>query len=245
MGKLQGQIAVITGGNSGMGLATAELFQKEGAKVIVTARSAETYDKAKKEWGHVLDVVKADVTNLSELDELYSYVKNKYGKIDILFANAGIGSFLPTELVDEANFDSQFNTNVKGLYFSVSKAIPLLSSNAKIILNASTLSTKGMLGASVYSATKAAVRSFGRTWANELAPKNIRVNVLSPGPIETPIYGKLKMTDEQIKGLTDSVALKRIGSSEEIARIALFLGSDDSSFITGSDIVADGGFSQL
>lgn len=249
MGKLNGKIAVVTGGNSGIGLATARIYREEGAKVIITARSAETFAIAKKEYGNLFDVQQVDVSKNSELDRFYGYIKDKYGHIDVLFANAGIAQFLPTELVSEEFFDRHFDTNVRGLYFSVAKAIPLLSESASILLNASTVSYKGLAGASVYSATKAAVRSFARTWAVELAPRKIRANVLSPGPIETPIYAKLGMPAEQLEAFSEDmkskVALKRFGKPEEMARTALFLSSDDSSYITGIDVVADGGFSQL
>jgi NAD(P)-dependent dehydrogenase (short-subunit alcohol dehydrogenase family) len=249
MSKLQNKIAVITGGNSGIGLATAQTFKDQGATVIITARSKETYDIAYKEFGSKFDVVQADITKITDIENLYAHVKLKYGKIDILFANAGIAHFLPTELVEESFFDNQFNTNVKGLYFTVAKALPLLNQGAKIILNASAVSTKGLSGASVYSATKAAVRSFARIWATELAPRQIRVNVVSPGPVETPIYSKMKMDEEQMKDFStfilNSVPLHRFANSDEIARTVLFLASDDSSYMTGVDLVVDGGFSQV
>ncbi len=249
MSKLNGQVAVVTGGNSGIGLATAKLFKAEGAKVVITARSAETFEKAQKEYGQHFDVVQADVSNLESLDKFYAHVKAKYGKIDVLFANAGVAAFSPTENVEEAFFNAQFDTNVKGLYFTVAKASALLSPGARVVLNASTVSYKGFSGSSVYSATKAAVRSFARTWATEWGPRNIRVNAVSPGPIETPIFGKMGMAGDDLKSfethMAGSLALKRFGQADEIAKVALFLASDDSSFITGSDIVADGGFSQL
>ncbi len=249
MKKLEGKIAVITGGNSGIGLATAQLFKTEGATVVVTARAKETFDKAKNELGEKFDIIQTDVARLSDIENLYKHIKTKYGKIDILFANAGIAHFLPTEQVDETFFDSQFDTNVKGLYFTVSKALPLLSQGAKIVLNSSTLSSKGLVGGSVYSGTKAAVRSFARAWAAELAPRQIRVNVVSPGPVDTPIYGKMKMSEEQMKSFATTVLnttpLHRFASAEELARTVLFLASDDSSFMTGAELVADGGFGQV
>ena len=247
--KLKGKVAVITGGNSGIGLATAKLFKEHGATVIVTARSEETFKKAKEELGSVFDVVKADISKVSEIDALYQHVKAKHGGIDILFANAGIAQFRPTSESDESFFDSQFNTNVKGLYFSVSKALPILRQGSSVILNASVVSTKGIAGASVYSATKAAVRSFARSWTAEIPVSEIRFNVLSPGPIETPIYSKMGMPEEQLNGFSEGmkamVPAKRFGTADEMAKVALFLASADSSYIAGADIVADGGFGQV
>ncbi len=248
MKKLTGQIAVITGGNSGIGFATARLFKEEGAQVVITARSPETFERARKEYGSHFDVIQTDVKDLKALDHLYAQVKEKYGRIDVLFANAGVAVFAPTELVDESFFNNQFDTNVKGLYFTVTKALPLLSPGARVILNASTVASKGLPGASVYSATKAAVRSFARTWAAEWGTQR-RVNVLSPGPITTPIYQKLGMGAKDLEGfeaqMAQTVALKRFGTAEEMANVALFLASLDSSYLTGTDIIADGGFSQL
>lgn len=249
MTKLNGQVAVITGGNSGIGLATAKLFKEQGAQVVITARSAETFEKAKKEFSQHFDVVQADVSSLASLDNFYSHIKTKYGKIDVLFANAGVAAFSPTEESDEKFFDAQFDTNVKGLFFTVTKASALLSPGARVVLNASTVSYKGFSGSSVYSATKAAVRSFARTWAAEWGHRGIRVNVLSPGPIHTPIFGKAGFAGDAFKEfethMAGSVALKRFGEPEEMAKAALFLASHDSSYITGSDLVADGGYSQL
>lgn len=249
MKKLENKITVITGGNSGIGLATAHLFKSEGAKVIITARSKETFEATKNEFGDGFDVIQTDVRHISEIENLYDHVKLKYGKIDVLFANAGVAYFLPTDNVDENIFDNQFDTNVKGIYFTVAKAIPLISGEGKIILNSSSAATKGFPGSSVYSATKAAIRSFARTWAAELAPRDIRVNVVSPGPTETPIFSKLKLTEEQLKDfsatLLNSVPLHRFGSADEIAKAVLFLASDDSSFVTGANLIADGGLSQI
>lgn len=249
MNKLEGKIAVVTGGNSGIGLATARLFQEEGARVIVTARSAESFTKAKIELSGTLDVFQADIRKPADIDALMKYVRDKYSKIDVLFANAGIALFLPTEQVSEAFFDDQFNTNVRGLYFTVTRALPLLSNGASVILNASAVSQKGLAGSSVYSATKAAVRSFARTWTLELAQRGIRVNVLSPGPIETPIYAKLGMPPEQVKAFGEQIQKStpagRFGQPEEMAKAALFLASSDSSYVYGSDLVADGGFAQV
>lgn len=249
MSKLKGKIAVVTGGNSGIGLATAKIYKAEGATVIITARSPETYVIAQRELGKVFDVQQVDVSKPSDLDRFYGYVRDKYGRIDVLFANAGIAHFRPTEQVDEEFFDSHFNTNVKGLYFSVAKAASLFTEGAAVVLNASAVTYKGIQGSSVYSATKAAVRSFARTWAAEFASRRIRVNVLSPGPIETPIFQKMNLpqaeADKFAAGMQAKIALGRFGTPDEMARTALFLSSSDSSFITGIDVVADGGYSQI
>lgn len=247
--KLKDKVALITGGNSGIGLATAKLFKEQGAQVIVTARSQETFEKAKKEIGGHFDVIKADVSQLSEIDSLYTQIKNKYGRLDILFANAGVALFRPTAETDPTFFDNQFDTNVRGLYFTVQKALPLFAKGSTVVLNSSVVNYKGMPGASVYAATKAAVRSFARSWTAEIPVEHVRFNVLSPGPIETPIYGKMGMPADAVKAfgeqMKQSVPAHRFGSSEEMAKVALFLASDDSSYICGADISADGGFGQV
>ena len=245
MSKLKNKIALVTGGNSGMGLATAKLYQEQGAQVIITARSTETFKKAQAEYGKIFDVVQTDVSKLEELDRLYTHIKNKYGKLDVLFANAGVGQFAPASETTPELFDNLFNTNVRGLYFTVTKALPLLAQGSSVILNASTLHQKGMPGTGAYSAGKAAVRSFARTWTGEISPLQTRFNVLSPGPIETPIYDKLGMGDEHKAGLAQTIPAKRFGTPEEMANVALFLASDDSSFIAGADILADGGFGTI
>ena len=247
--KLNGKIALITGGNSGIGLATAKLFKAEGAKVIITARSAETFKTAKAELGNHFDVVQADVSDLKQLTSLFNHIKTNYGGLDILFANAGVALFKPTPEIDEAFFENQFSTNVKGLFFTVSKALPILKKGSTVVLNASVVASKGMAGASVYSATKAAVRSLARSWTAEIPVENVRFNVLSPGPIETPIYGKMGMPADQVAGFSEHmksiVPAHRFGSADEMAKVALFLASDDSSFIAGADILADGGFGNV
>lgn len=249
MKKLEGKTVLITGGNSGIGLATAKLFKEEGAKVIITARSNETYEKAKTELGHAFEVVKADISKVSEIENLISNIKNKFGKLDVIFANAGIAQFIPTSEVNEAFFDNHFNTNVKGLYFTIQKALPILNKGSSVILNASVVSVKGIAGASVYSATKAAVRSLARSWTAEISVSDVRFNVLSPGPVETPIYSKLGMSEAELKGFADqmvsTVPSKRFGSADEMAKVALFLATPDSSYIAGADIMADGGFAQV
>jgi NAD(P)-dependent dehydrogenase (short-subunit alcohol dehydrogenase family) len=246
--KLQNKIALVTGGNSGIGLATAKLFKEEGAQVIITASSAESFAKAKAEYGTPFDVVQANVTSLAELDVLYAHIKSKYGKLDVLFANAGIAKFSPTIETTSDFFDQQFNTNVKGLYFSVQKALPLLSKGSKVVLNASVVSIKGFAGSSVYSATKAAVRSFARTWTAEIPVEQIRFNVLSPGPIETPIFDKTMSPQERdafTTQLATTLPIKRLGKPEEMAKAVLFLASDDSSYVAGLDLFADGGYGQV
>ena len=247
--KLQGKVAVITGGNSGIGLATAKRFAQEGATVVITARTAESFTKAKAELGTQFDVVQADISKLDQIDHLFEHVKKRHGGIDVLFANAGIALFLPTTEVSSDFFDSQFNTNVRGLYFTVAKALPLLRKGSSVILNASVVSTKGLAGASVYAATKAAVRSLARSWTAEVPVENVRFNVLSPGPIETPIYSKMGMSEEQVNGFSDHmksiVPARRFGTADEMASVALFLASSDSSYIAGADIYADGGFGQV
>lgn len=245
MGKLSNKVALITGGNSGIGLATAKLFREEGAKVIITARSKETFEKAQKELGTYFDVVQADVSKIEDLDRLLGHVKSKYGKFDVLFANAGVALFAPTSEVTPAFFDNQFNTNVRGLYFTVAKALPLLNPGSTVVLNASVVGSKGFPGASVYAATKAAVRNFARTWTAEIPVDQVRFNVLSPGPIETPIYEKLGMPDEQKAGMSNMTPIKRFGTADEMAKAALFLASSDSSYIAGVELFADGGFGQV
>lgn len=247
--KLEGKVAVITGGNSGIGLATAELYRAEGAKVIITASSDASFAKAKKELSSEFEIIKTDVTNLSDIQNLANTVKEKFGKIDILFANAGIAYFAPLNEVSSDFFDKQFNTNVKGLLFTVQQFAPNINKGGSIILTSSTVNSKGLPGSSVYAATKAAVRSLARTLSAELVSQGIRVNAVSPGPIETPIYDKLGMSPEDVKSFASqiqaSTPIGRFGQSDEIARAALFLGSDDSSYLLGAELVADGGFSQI
>jgi NAD(P)-dependent dehydrogenase (short-subunit alcohol dehydrogenase family) len=247
--KLANKVALITGGNSGIGLATAKLYKAEGAQVIITARSADSFAKAQTEFGSLFDVVQTDVSKPAELDRLYAHIKNKYGKLDVLFANAGVAVFAPTTGVDEDFFDNQFDTNVRGLFFTVSKAVALLSKGSTVVLNASVVSSKGFAGGAVYAATKAAVRSFARTWTAEFPVADIRFNVLSPGPIETPIYDKLGMPAEQrdafAQNMAQTVPAKRFGTADEMAKVALFLASSDSSYIAGAEIFADGGYGQV
>ena len=246
MGKLNNKTAIITGGSTGIGLATAQTFIQEGAKVVITGRTQETLDEAVATINSKnLVAIQSDTSKLEDIQSLASKVKSDYGKVDILFANAGIAWFAPLAMSDENFFDAQFNTNVKGLFFTVQMLEPLFNEGGSIILNASAVTQMGMENATVYSATKAAVRSFARTLATELAPRNIRVNAVSPGPIETPIFSKLGMTEEEMKGMSEQfsqiVALKRFGRSEEVAKAVRFLASDDSSYVTGDELFVDGG----
>jgi len=248
-GKLEGKVAVITGGNSGIGLATAKRFVAEGAYIFITGRRQAELDAAVKKIGENVAGVQGDVAKLADLDRLYATVKAKKGRIDILFANAGIGELAPLGAITEEHFDKTFNTNVKGLLFTVQKALPLLPDAASIILNASIVASTGNPAFSVYSATKAAVRSFARTWILDLEERKIRVNAISPGPINTPGLDGLGQTagvgDQLKESLLASVPMGRIGTPDEIAKAVVFLASDDSSFVTGTELFVDGGAAQI
>lgn len=249
MGKLDGKVAVVTGGSTGIGLATAKRFVDEGAYVFITGRRQPELDAAVASIGRNVTAVRSDVSNLEDLDRLYATVRDQKGRIDVLFANAGGGEFAPLGAITEAHFDKTFNINVKGLLFTVQKALPLLPDGASVILNASIVSIKGMAAFSVYSATKAAVRSFARSWTVDLKERKIRVNVVSPGPIETPAIDGLAQDAEQAKqikaGLASQVPLGRMGDPDEIAKAAVFLASDDSSFVAGIELFVDGGMAQI
>jgi NAD(P)-dependent dehydrogenase (short-subunit alcohol dehydrogenase family) len=250
MKKLEGKIAVITGGSSGIGLATAQRFAIEGAHVFITGRRQSELDEAVKRIGEKATGVQGDMSNLADLDRLYATVKQQKGQMDILFANAGIGEFSPLEKISEEHFDKTFDVNVKGVLFTVQKALPLFNEGGSIILNSSTAGTKAMDGTSVYSASKAAVRSFARTWTLELKSRKIRVNALSPGPIDTPglnnFVNGLGMSEELIKKtIVSAIPLGRMGSPDEVARVVFLLGADDSSFLTGIYLFFDGGMAQI
>jgi len=249
MSKHEGKIAVITGGNSGIGLATAQRLANEGAHVFITGRRQSELDAAVKLIGKNVTAVQGDVANLADLDRLYAAIKQQEGRIDILFANAGLGDFAPLGSITEAHYDKTFDVNVKGVLFTVQKALPLLVDGASIILNASIVSIKGMPAFSVYSATKAALRSFARSWTVDLKDRKIRVNVVSPGPIETPAIdrlGQIVGDTAQLKaGLISGVPMGRMGTSDEIAKAVSFLASDDASFITGIELFVDGGMAQI
>lgn len=245
MTKLDNKIAVITGGSSGIGLATAKRFITDGAEVVITGRNEQSLDNAVTELGHRATGIHGDVSILEDLDRLFDHLSDRQGRIDVLFANAGIAPLLPVEAVTEEHFDTIFNTDVRGLFFTVQKALPLLSEGASVILNASVVAQSGLPNTSIYSATKAAVRSLGRTLASELSPRGIRVNVVSSGLIETPFWDKVGLSKEAVEAFGAQVVqqtpLNRPGKPEEIAATVAFLASDDSSFFTGSDLVADGG----
>ncbi len=248
MGKLDGKIAVITGGNSGLGLATAERFVAEGAYVFITGRRQDQLDAAVNTIGRNVAGVQGDVSSLDDLERLFATVREKKGRLDILFANAGLGEFAPLGQITEAHFDNTFDVNVKGTVFTVQKALPLMSAGASIVINGSMASIKGLPAFGVYAATKAALRSFARTWAVDLRERKIRVNVVSPGTVVTPAYNRL-MTDEQIDAFTAQAAattpLGRVGTPDEIARAVVFLASDDSSFVDGAELFVDGGAAQI
>lgn len=249
MQRLEGKVAVITGGNSGIGLATAQLFGAEGARVAISGRDQKTLDAAVKKIGGEVLAVKADVSNLADIDKLYKAVKEKFGKIDVLFANAGVAKFTALAESSEAQYDEMFDINVKGVFFTIQKALPLLNNGAAIIINSSVANQKGVANSSIYSATKAAVRSFARTMTAELLDRNVRVNVVSPGPIKTPIFernGLSQAEQEEIgKSLVSMVPMKRFGTVEEIANSVLFLATPESSYITGLDLIVDGGMTQV
>jgi NAD(P)-dependent dehydrogenase (short-subunit alcohol dehydrogenase family) len=249
MKRFAGKVAVITGGNSGIGLATARRFVEEGANVAISGRSQKTLDEAVKLLGNGVLAAKADVAKLADLDRFYSTVVDKFGKIDVLFVNAGVAKFKPLENADEAHYDEIFDINTKGAYYSVQKALPHFNDGGSIILNTSVAGSKGTTNASVYSATKAALRSFSRTLAAELIARNIRVNSVAPGPIETPIFGRTGLSqealDEFASGIVSRVPMKRIGKPEEVAGTVAFLASNDASYITGVEINVDGGMGQI
>lgn len=249
MGQLDGRTAVVTGGTSGIGLASARRFREEGARVYITGRRKETLDKAVAEIGGDVIGVQADSASLTDLDRLYATVADHGDRIDVLFANAGGGEFATLEQVTEEHFDATFDTNVKGVLFSVQKALPLLNDGASVILTGSTAGSVGNEAFGVYGASKAAIRSFARTWANELRTRAIRVNTIAPGPITTPGLNGLAPDDEQAAQLRDTLAagvpLGRMGRPEEVANLALFLATDQSSFITGTEIFVDGGANQV
>ncbi len=241
--KLANKIAVITGGNSGMGLATAKRFVAEGASVFITGRRQKELDAAVKEIGGNVTAVQGDVANLADLDRLYATVRKEKGRIDVLFANAGVGELLAVGSITEAHFDKIMDINVKGTLFTVQKALPLFKNGGSIIMTGSVASIKGFANFSVYNASKAAVRSFARSWTTDLKGRNIRVNVLSPGPIDTPILDSLPK--DAIAHIVSTVPMGRIGTADEIAKVAVFLASDDSSYITGIELFADGGVAQV
>src|SRR6266704_1571772 len=244
MGKLEGKVTVITGGSSGMALASAQRFVEEGAYVFITGRRQEALDEAVKLIGRNVTGVRGDAANLDDLDRLFDTVKREKGKIDILFASAGTGEAVPLGEITEQHFDATFGLNTRGTLFAVQKALPLFNDGGSIFMTGSVASVKGYPGYGVYSASKAALRSFARTWLNELKGRNIRVNVLHPGPIATPMQDQV--LDEEGKRMFESLIPRgKMGRPEEIATAALFLASDDSSFVNGLELSVDGGFSAI
>src|SRR5580692_1354862 len=243
MGRLQGKVAVITGGTEGIGLATAKLFVKEGAYVFITGRRQKELDEAVTAIGANVSGVQGDVTKLADLDRLYEIVGKAKGRIDIIFANAGVAEFVPFGKVSEEHFDRLFNINVKGALFTVQKGLPLLNDGGSIILTGSVAGVKGTPAFGVYAASKAAIRSFVRTWTTDLKDRHIRSNVVSPRPVDTPIL--TGQPPETIARIVSTIPMGRIGEADEVAKAALFLASDDSSFVTGIELFVDGGRAQI
>jgi NAD(P)-dependent dehydrogenase (short-subunit alcohol dehydrogenase family) len=241
--KLEGKIAVITGGTEGIGLATASLFAEEGAYVFITGRRQKELDEAVKAIGTNVSGVQGDVAKLSDLDRLYETVSKVKGRLDIVFANAGVSEFAPLGGISEEHFDKLFNVNVKGTLFTVQKALPLMNDGGSIILNGSSANMKGTPAFSVYAASKAAIRSFVRTWTADLKDRHIRSNVVSPGPIGTPLINRLPA--DAVARIVSTIPMGRMGKPDEIAKAALFLASDDSSFVTGIELFVDGGRAQV
>jgi NAD(P)-dependent dehydrogenase (short-subunit alcohol dehydrogenase family) len=249
MGKLDGKVALVTGGNSGIGFATAQEFVGEGAYVFVTGRREKELAAAVKEIGRNVTGIRADVSYSEDLDRLFSQIKSEKGKLDIVFANAGAAKYAPLGQISEELYQSIFDVNVKGVLFTVQKALPLIPEGGSIILNASIVASKGLPANSVYSATKAAVRSFARTWTTDLKDRHIRVNVVSPGATDTEglreLLGSSEVGEQRLKTINASVPLGRLAKPKEIARAVVFLASNDSSYITGTELFVDGGFAQV
>ena len=249
MGKLEAKIALVTGGSSGIGLATAKRFVNEGAYVFITGRREPELAAAVKEIGSNVTAVQGDVSNLGDLDRLFAQIRREKGKLDVVFANAGVAKYAALGTITEEFFDSIFDINVKGVLFTVQKALPLLSDGASIILNASVVGSKGFASNSVYSATKAAVRSFARTLTTDLKDRRIRVNAVSPGATDTPglneLLGSSETGQQRLKMISNTVPLGRLGTPDEIAKAVVFFASDDSSYIAGAELFVDGGFAQV
>lgn len=243
--KLEGKIALITGGSAGIGLATAKQFVEEGAYVYITGRRKPELDAAVASIGSNVTGIQGDVTKLADLDRIYAQIGKEKGRVDIVFANAGGGPLVPLGSITEEHFDSVFNVNVKSVVFTVQKALPLMPNGGAIVLNASIVSIKGFPAFSIYSATKAAVRSFARTWTTDLKDRGIRVNAVSPGPIDTPLLNEAFANPDDKKALAATVVMGRLGRPEEIAKAVVFLASSDASFITGAELFVDGGAAQV
>ena len=246
MNRLAGRIALITGGSTGIGLATAKRFVDEGAHVFVTGRRETELARAVAELGSSVTGVQGDVANLGDLDRLFAQIEREKGKLDIVFANAGGAQFAPLGEITEEHYDALFNGNVKGLLFTVQKALPLLPDGASIILNASVVASKAIAPEwSIYSATKAAVRSFARTWTSDLKGRRIRVNAVSPGYTDTPPWRSIEAAEQVIRTISNGIPLGRFGTADEVAKAVVFLASDDSSYITGTELFVDGGVAQV
>jgi NAD(P)-dependent dehydrogenase (short-subunit alcohol dehydrogenase family) len=250
MGKLEGKIALVTGGASGIGLATAKRFVAEGAYVFITGRREAELAQAAKEIGRNVTAVQGDVSKLADLDRLFAQIKREKGRLDVLFANAGVAKYGVLGEISEELYDTHFNINVKGVLFTVQKALPLLADGASIVLNASIVASKGLAANSVYSATKAAIRSFARTWTTDLKPRRIRVNAVSPGSTDTPGFSGLLASSPDVgeqrrKMIAGMAPMGRLGTPDEIAKAVVFLASDDSSYVTGAELFVDGGFAQV
>jgi NAD(P)-dependent dehydrogenase (short-subunit alcohol dehydrogenase family) len=249
MKRLEGKVAVVTGGNSGIGLAAAKRLHDEGARVAISGRSQQTLDEAVKHIGEGTLAVQSDVSKLPEIDKFFAAVAQKFGKIDVLFANAGIAAFFPFESTSEQKYDEMFDINTKGAYFTVQKALPHLNDGASVILNTSVVSHEGLPMGSVYAGTKAAMRSFTRSMAAALVDRKIRVNAVAPGPIATPLVNRVGLSQQQIdefsKAMIATVPMKRFGAPEEVAGAVAFLASSDASYITGVEIDVDGGRGQI
>jgi NAD(P)-dependent dehydrogenase (short-subunit alcohol dehydrogenase family) len=242
--KLEGKVAVITGGSTGIGLATAKRFAEEGASVFITGRRQAELDAAAKEIGPKAVAVKADASNMADLAHLFDTVKAARGRIDVLFANAGVYDFTPFGTITEEAYDKMFDINVKGVLFTVQQALPLMADGGSIILTGSVAGSKGFEAFTVYNATKAAIRSFARTWTSDLKSRGIRVNVVSPGPIQTPGFDVFA-NDEVKQYMKSIVPLGRIATADEVAKAVLFLASDDASYVAGVELFVDGGLAQI
>jgi NAD(P)-dependent dehydrogenase (short-subunit alcohol dehydrogenase family) len=247
MSKLAGKVALVTGGNGGLGLAAAKRFVAEGATVYITGRRQKELDSAVREIGAGVVGIQGDIANLADLDRMFATIRERSGRLDILFANAGIGEFVPLGQITEAHFDRIFGVNVRGTVFTVQKALPLMREGGAIVINGSMVSVKGMAAFSVYAATKAALRSFARTWSVDLKGSGIRINVVSPGTVITPGYSALgdAQIDQIKKGVAATTPLGRVGTPDEIASAVVFLTSDESSYMTGADLFVDGGAAQV
>ena len=247
--RFENKVAVVTGGNSGIGLATAKAYAQEGARVAITGRNEASLEAARRELGAEALAIRADASRLPEIASAMDLIKKKFGRIDALFVNAGIGKFVPFEEVTEAYFDEIIDTNLKGLFFTLQKAVPLLSKDSAVVLNASINAHLGMPASSVYGASKAAVLNLAQTLSADLLPRGVRVNAISPGPIVTPIFDRMGLSEEQARGMKESIAaqvpLKRFGRPEEIAAAVLFLTSDESRYVVGTELVIDGGMTGL